>query len=258
MLKKNNNKNGSTNKAPLTNQGLSPQASARAPSKVTARPAPEKRGSSNNRGPGGLEIATNRMSYYKEGASKLYLAAGIAIVALGAQAFVAFMGYTAKNERVYFATDANGSLIELVRLGQPNQSREAVAQWVQHAIVDTFSFNFTNINDRLNASTMRWFTTAGASSFLNEINNSGYMEAVRNEKLILNLTLEHTPILVNQGPHPATGIYTWIFQSDAIVTFRTQSRQFTRNVRMTTTVDRVSVLESKDGLGISNIVLVNR
>lgn len=206
----------------------------------------------------GLTVVNNRMSFFNTSSKKLFLAAGISIIGMLGQAFIAYTGFTAKNERVYFATDPNGSLIKLIALGQPNQANPVVAQWVQNAMVDTFSLNFTNINQRLNESTMRWFTKEGASSFINEIASSGYIDSVRKEQLIMSLTLEHTPILIREGNNPRTGIYQWQFQADAILTFRTQSREFTRPVRLTTTVQRVSILERVDGLGVSHIVLTNR
>lgn len=206
----------------------------------------------------GLHVVSNRMDFFHTSGRKLMIAAGISVIGLFGQAFIAYTGFTAKNERVYFATDPNGSLIKLIALGQPNQANSVVAQWVKDAMVDTFSLNYTNINKRLNESTMRWFTKQGASSFINEIASSGYIDSVRREELIMSMTFEHTPILIREGPSPRTGIYQWQFQGDAILTFRTQSKEFTRMVRLTTTVQRVSVLESVDGLGVSHIVLTNR
>lgn len=236
---------------PVRRPAKSPAASSKVAPTGKTKPSQNKKTE-------GLQVVTNRMDFFHTSGRKLMLAAGISVIGLFGQAFIAYTGFTAKNERVYFATDPNGSLIKLIALGQPNQANTVVAQWVQKAMVDTFSLNFTNINDRLNESTMRWFTKQGASSFINEIASSGYIGSVRNEQLIMSMTFEHTPILIREGASPRTGIYQWQFQGDAILTFRTQSQEFTRNVRLTVTVQRISVLESVDGLGVSHIVLTNR
>lgn len=238
------------NKRPGNKLGPNSQSAKRAPENAAG-----KKPVANS---DGLNIVSNRMDFFNTSSRKLMLAAGISILGVFVQSAIAYMGYTAKNERVYFATDPNGSLIKLVVLSEPNQKNEVVSQWVQKAMVDTFSLNFTNINERLNESTMRWFTRSGASSFINEIASSGYIDSVRNEKLIMSMAFEHTPILIREGRNPRTGIYTWQFQGDAILTFRTQSQQFTRSIRLTTTIERVSVLESVDGIGVSHIVLTNR
>lgn len=206
----------------------------------------------------GLEVVQHRNSFYKEGSNKLYIAAGFAIAGVFLQVLIAFLGFTAKNERVYFASDKNGSLIKLVPLGQPNQKNEVVAQWMQNALVDTFSFNFTNLNSRLNETTMKWFTSNGADQFLKEMKSSGHLEVVSEGRMIMSLTLDNTPILVSYGPARDTDIYTWILQADAVLTFRTQSKEYSKKVRFTVNVERRSVLENVDGLGIAKIVMTNR
>jgi intracellular multiplication protein IcmL len=205
----------------------------------------------------GYTVVQHKNGFYKEGVTKLYIAAIVTVVGIVIQSFIAFLGFTAKNERVYIATDKNGSLITLTPLGQPNQKNEVVAQWMQNALVDTFSFNFTNLNTRLNETTMKWFTANGANQFLKEMKDSGHFEVVQEGRMIMSLTLDSTPILVSYGPGEADK-YTWILQADAVLTFRTQSKEYSKKVRFTVNVERRSILENADGLGISKIVMTNR
>lgn len=209
--------------------------------------------------PNGREDVVHRNDFYRDGNKKMYVAAGIALIALVLQVFVAYLGFTAKNERVYFATDKNGSLIKLWPLGQPNQKDEVVAQWMQNALVDTFSFNFTNMTPRLSESTMQWFTPSGREQFLSEMKSSGHMDVVNDGRMIMSLTLDHTPVLyAKPAPAPDTGIYTWRMQADAVLTFRTQSKEYSKKVRFTVAVERRSVLDNVQGLGIAKIVMTNR
>jgi intracellular multiplication protein IcmL len=205
----------------------------------------------------GYTVVQHKNGFYKEGVKKLYIAAVVTVVGILIQSIIAFFGFTAKNERVYIATDKNGSLITLTPLGQPNQKNEVVAQWMQNALVDTFSFNFTNLQTRLNETTMKWFTANGANQFLKEMRDSGHFEVVQEGRMILSLTLDSTPILVSYGPGEADK-YTWILQADAVLTFRTQSKEYSKKVRFTVNVERRSILENADGLGISKIVMTNR
>lgn len=205
----------------------------------------------------GLSTVTHRNEFYKEGDKKLKVMILVVVVIMVIQIFVAFLGFTARNERVYFATDRNGSLIPLVALGEPNQKDTVVAQWLQNALVDTFSFDFTNINTRLNESLMKWFTDAGGSELLKAMKDSGNFDVITERRMILSTTLSSTPILVSKRPN-AEGVFSWTFQVDAIMTFRTQSQEFTNNVRFTVMVDRRSVLEDVNGLGISKVVMTKR
>ena len=232
-----------------------PQRPPAQPGQQQRRPATPPQGSKPAQD--GLVVVQHKNAFYKDGSRKLYIAALVAVAGLFIQAIVAFFAFTAKSERVYIATDKNGSLINLIALGQPNQKNEVVAQWMQNALVDTFSFNFTNLNNRLNETTMKWFTENGANQFLKEMKNSGHLEVVRDGRMIMSLTLDNTPILVSYGPG-ATGIYTWILQADAVLTFRTQSKEYSKKVRFTVNVERRSVLENADGLGIAKIVMTNR
>ncbi|MHD0644537.1 DotI/IcmL family type IV secretion protein [Pseudomonas aeruginosa] len=206
-----------------------------------------------------IKVIRTRNDFVREGSKKLYIAAGVVLFGVIAQCFIAYAAFTAKSERVYIATDKNGSLLTLIPLGLPNQKSEVVAQWIQNALVDTFSFNFSDMKTQLNQATMKWFTEYGSGEFLREMKDAGYMDAVEKEELILSLTAEHTPILVNKpGPNPQTGIYTWIYQVDSILTFRTRGKEFTKKVRMTVWVERRSMLENVDGLGIAKILMTNR
>lgn len=240
-----------------------PGGVARPPQKPPVQPGQQQRRPATQAPSGrpaqeGLEVVQHKNAFYKDGSKKLYIAAIVAVIGLFLQAIVAFFAFTAKSERVYIATDNNGSLINLIPLSQPNQKNEVVAQWMQDALVDTFSFNFTNLKTRLNESTMKWFTVNGANQFLKEMQTSGHLEVVNEGRMIMSLTLENTPILVSYGPAAVTDIYTWILQADAILTFRTQSKEYSKKVRFTVNVERRSILENADGLGIAKIVMTNR
>lgn len=206
----------------------------------------------------GLEVVNHRNEYYRDGNKKMYVAAIVSIVGVFAQVMIAYSGISAKNERVYIATDSNGSLINLIPLSQPNQKPQVVAQWMQDALVDTFSFNFTDINNRLNYTTQHWFTKNGADQFLREMKESGHMDVVKDGKMIMSLTLDHTPIKIGEGYAPGSTVYSWNFQADAVLTFRTQSKEYSKKVRFTVVIERRSVLDNVEGLGIAKIVMTNR
>lgn len=207
-----------------------------------------------------VQVVKTRNDFLSDGSKKLFLAAAIVLFGVIAQCFIAYVAFSAKSERVYIATDNSGSILTLIPLGQPNHKPEVVSQWVQHALVDTFSFNYSDYQTQLNESTMKWFTDRGASEFLREVNDAGYIQAVKDGELILSLVCEHTPILVSPAPAPndKTGIWTWTFQVDAILTFRTKGKELTKKVRLTIWVERTSMLANADGLGIAKILMTNR
>lgn len=222
------------------------------------KPAPKKPlAGINAKAEQGLGKVSHRNNFYKHGTKRIYIAAIVAIAGLGLQALVAASVFTAKSERVYFATDSNGSLIQLIPLGQPNQKDIVVAQWAQRALVETFSFNFTDYKHRLNNATMTYFTKEGGDALLNALDSVGVIDAISDRKLILSMTLDHTPVLMKSGPL-RNGVYSWTFQASAIMTYRTQSQEHTNPVKFMIQVDRRSVMENADGLGISRIIMQRR
>lgn len=205
----------------------------------------------------GLQKVQLRNDFYRDSDKKLFLAAVVSVIGLIAQSLVAFSVFTAKNERVYFATDKNGSIVQLYALGQPNQKDTVVSQWVANALVDTFSFNFTDYKTRLNESTMTWFTKEGAEGLLGALNSTEVIKALLERKMILSLSLESTPVLL-EGKQNENGVWIWTFQVNGIMTYRTAAQESSSKVTFMVQVDRRSVMENADGLGISKVIMKRR
>ena len=205
----------------------------------------------------GLQKVQLRNDFYRDSDKKLFLAAAISVIGLIAQSLIAFSVFTAKNERVYFATDKNGSIVQLYALGQPNQKDMVVSQWVANALVDTFSFNFTDYKNRLNESTMTWFTKEGAEGLLSALNSAEVIKALLERKMILSLSLESTPVLL-EAKQNESGVWIWTFQVNGIMTYRTSTQESSSKVTFMVQVDRRSVMENADGLGISKVIMKRR
>lgn len=205
----------------------------------------------------GMQKVQLRNDFYRDSDKKLFIAAIASVVGLVAQSLIAFSVFTAKNERVYFATDKNGSIVQLYALGQPNQKDAVVSQWVANALVDTFSFNFTDYKTRLNESTMEWFTKEGAEGLLSALNSAEVIKALLDRKMILSLALESTPVLLEQKQNE-NGVWIWTFQVNGVMTYRTQTQESSSKVTFMVQVDRRSVMENADGLGISKVIMKRR
>lgn len=221
------------------------------------KPAPKIAGA-NAAAEQGLEKVQHRNDFYRHGDKKLFIAASVSVLGMIIQSMIAYTAFTAKSERTYFATDKNGSLVTLYALGQPNQKDSVVSQWVANALVDTFSFNFTDYQTRLNESTLNWFTKEGGEGLLGALDSVGVIKAIVERKMILSLALEHTPVLIKQGPDPVTGVWTWTFQMKGIMTYRTQSQESSDAVTFMVQVDRRSVMDNADGLGITKVIMQRR
>lgn len=204
---------------------------------------------------GGLESVVHRNEFYKDMYSKMWKIALIGVVSLFFSVATSFYVYQMKQQNVYFATDENGSLIELVALSQPNQKDSTVANWLQKALVDTFDFNYSNIRKRLNEASMKWFNNEGKQGLITAIESSGNFDVVVKREMIVSLTVDHTPLMVKKGRPSWSPSYLWKLQVPATITYRTKSNQFSNKVLFDVIVARRSLLEDPAGLGIQQIIM---
>lgn len=199
-----------------------------------------------------LTVVTLRNNFYKDSQRKVMLALSIALVLNILLASV--LGYIIANppEPKYFATSINGRIVPLVPLNLPNQSDPAVLQWANQAAIAAFSYNFVNYRDELQASS-GFFTAEGWDQFLNALQQSNNLDAVKAKKLIVSAVATRAPIILQKGL--LNGVYSWRVQMPILVTYQSASEFTQQNNVVTMLIMRVSTLNSPRGIGISQFVV---
>jgi intracellular multiplication protein IcmL len=205
---------------------------------------------------GGQETVAARNGFYKDGASILKKTSIASIACLVGSIAVTFYSASQKENNVYFAAKPDKSIIKLVGLTEPNLSDTAVTNWLSRALIDTFDFNYANVNDKLNKSTMTWFTKKGGEELLNALQSTGNIESVLQTELFVNLTLDSSPLLIDSGVDNTGKTYAWKYQAPGVITYRTRSKTFTDKVVFNITVQRQSMINDPDGLGIAKIIML--
>src|SRR4029078_3022037 len=148
----------------------------------------------------------------------------------------------------YFATSINGRITPLFPLDQPNQSVSAVLQWANQAAIASFTYNFVNYRDELQASS-GFFTAEGWDQFLGALQQSNNLDAVKAKKLIVSAVATRAPIILQKGV--LNGSYSWRVQMPILVTYQSASEFTQQNNVVTMLITRVSTLNSPRGIGIS-------
>ena len=176
------------------------------------------------------------------------------ISALTNAALVAIVGYimTHPPQPKYFATSINGRITPLFALNMPNQSDSAVLQWANQAAIAAFSYNFVNYRSELQASS-GFFTAEGWTQFLDALQQSNNLEAVKVKKLIVSAVATRAPIILQKGI--LEGRYAWRIQMPLLVTYQSASEFSQQNSVVTMLVTRVSTLNSPRGIGIAQFVV---
>lgn len=152
----------------------------------------------------------------------------------------------------YFATAINGRIIPLFPLDQPNQADDSLLQWASSAAIAAFTYNFVNYREELQASS-GFFTPDGWQLFLNALEQSNNLDAVRVKRLIVSATAINPATIVQKSI--IDGRYTWRVQIPIQVTYQSPTEYTQQNNLVTLLITRVSTLNTPQGIGIAQFVV---
>ncbi|MBA2657028.1 MAG: type IVB secretion system apparatus protein IcmL/DotI [Tatlockia sp.] len=199
-----------------------------------------------------LTAVTMRNEFYRDGQRKTMIAVIISILINFILTSLLVYLLTHPPAPKYFATSISGRVTPLFPLDEPNQSDSAVLQWANQAAIAAFTYNFVNYRDELQASS-GFFTADGWSQFLNALQQSNNLDAVKAKKLIVSSVATRAPIILQKGL--LNGVYSWRVQMPILVTYQSASEFSQQNNVVTMLINRVSTLNSPRGIGISQFVV---
>ena len=152
----------------------------------------------------------------------------------------------------YFATTINGRITPLVPLDMPNQSDSAILQWSAQAATAAYSYNFLNYRKELQVAS-EFFTPLGWRDFLQALEESNNLDAVRSKKLIVSAVATRAPVVLQKGV--LNGRYSWRVQMVLLVTYQSASEFTQEQYVVTMLITRVSTLNTPRGIGIAQFVV---
>lgn len=199
-----------------------------------------------------LTVVALRNKFYRDGQRKIILVLLISLLANFILAGLAAYIITHPPAPKYFATSINGRITPLFALNEPNQSDSAVLQWANQAAIAAFSYNFVNYRSELQAAS-GFFTANGWTQFLNALQESNNLDAVKAKKLIVSAVATRAPIILQKGI--LNNRYSWRVQMPILVTYQSASEFSQQNNVLTMLITRVSTLNSPRGIGISQFIV---
>ncbi len=199
-----------------------------------------------------LTTVALRNAFYRDGQRKIMIALLASIVINFILASLLFYLLTHPPAPKYFATTINGRITPLYPLNVPNQSDSAVLQWANQAAIAAFTYNFVNYREELQASS-GFFTAEGWSQFLNALQDSNNLDAVKAKKLIVSAVATRAPIILQKGI--LNNRFSWRVQMPILVTYQSASEFSQQNNVVTMLITRVSTLNSPRGIGIAQFVV---
>lgn len=199
-----------------------------------------------------LTAVTLRNNFYRDGLRKTILGLMISLMINLLMGWIIFYMVTHPPLPKYFATSISGRITPLFPLNEPNQADSAILQWANQAAIAAFTYNFVNYRSELQASS-GFFTAEGWQQFLNALEQSNNLDAVKAKKLIVSSVATRAPIILQKGI--LNGRYSWRVQMPILVTYQSASEFSQQNNVVTMLITRVSTLNSPRGIGIAQFVV---
>lgn len=200
-----------------------------------------------------LEVVKIRNDFYRDGQRKALLSLIISMIANVILAILLVYIITHPPKPQYFATSINGRITPLYPLDEPNQSDSAILQWANYAAIASFSYNFVNYREELQAAS-GFFTADGWDSFLAALERSNMLKGVVAKKLIVSAVATRAPVILKKG-QISGGPYAWRVQMPILVTYQSSAVITQENYVVTMLITRVSTLNSPRGIGISQFIV---
>lgn len=130
-------------------------------------------------------------------------------------------------------------------LSSPTYSGTRIQSWVGRVIAETLTFDFTNINERIDQASV-YYTPAAASAMRASIGANGLVDAVEGGRLSVSVTPLFSPRVVDFKI--INGQNTWFVEAPILLTYTSASSRETRSLLVTVRVRADDPAVNPDGL----------
>ncbi len=197
-----------------------------------------------------------RNAFYRDGYRlllRISLVQGIVVVLLIAT--LISMVLSMDTRHIYFATTADGRIINIVPLNEPYRSRGDVVAWAAGKAREVMNFGYNNYRQSLQTSSVN-FTPSGWETFTKAMKDARILEAIEARKLTVKMHIESAPEVKKAGVKD--GVYTWLLQFPVNIKFDGVDAPASIMASLVLRVVRVSTLQNPEGISIEQWVTVGR
>ena len=204
---------------------------------------------------GPLMSVVIRNEFYRDGfrnMMRIVIAESIIIVVL-ILTFIVYMNASKSQDR-YFATTADGRIMQLVPLDRPNMVTSALLSWAAQSAVEVMTFGFHDYQRRMqNAS--RNFTRHGWETFTSALQKSRIMESIDVGQQVVTAHPRSTPILKEESIR--NGKYRWVVDLPLNVSYQSGNATRHDSLMLRMVIERVPSLENPNGVGIEQWIAMS-
>lgn len=136
---------------------------------------------------------------------------------------------------------------QLITLPYPHQSFKNITKWLELALMNTYSFDFNNYNERVDLAS-EYFTSDGYTMYKNALNNAKIQDFI-NKKIQVSLVTTREPVLINRGKFGTTEFLR--FRAPVSISYFGGAKPIIQNQIVEILVLRVPAHQSPKGLAIA-------
>ena len=196
--------------------------------------------------------AVNRFAFHRDQHHGWRRAAAWLLACNALTAF-AFAGYVWLHSTVYVTVAAtpDGRLVPLTPLDEPIMSDAALRNWTAAAVTEAFTLGHHDWRLRL-AAVRESFTDAGYESFLHGLNESLFLDRLRDNLQVASAVAQGAPVVTDTRYF--RGRLGWVIEFPLLVTFSAGARSVSRDLIARVLVMRVPLSERPAGIGIEQLI----
>lgn len=196
--------------------------------------------------------AVNRFAFHRDQHRSWRRAAAWLLVCNALTAF-AFAGYVWLHSTVYVTVAAtpDGRLVPLTPLDEPIMSDAALRNWTVAAVTEAFTLGHHDWRLRL-AAVRENFTDAGYESFLDGLNESLFLDRLRDHLQVASAVAQGAPVVTDTRYF--RGRLGWAIEFPLLVTFSAGARSVSQDLIARVLVMRVPLSERPAGIGIEQLI----
>lgn len=203
----------------------------------------------------GLTQVIMRNQFYRDKYRQVSLAFLLVLVINLLLAGIIFYKVINQPQPVYFATTADGKIVELEPLSTPVLSDAQVLQFATRAAVASYTYNYVNYREQLQGAA-DYFTVRGWKNYQEELKKSKNLEAVVNNRLVGYATPTGAPVIVDRGV--IDGVYAWKVTLPILATYEGGATKITQPLTVTMVIIRVPVVSNPKGVEVSSFYAAER
>lgn len=148
----------------------------------------------------------------------------------------------------YLYVEPGKKPVAMQTLASPTYSVTRIQSWTARIISETLSFNYLNIDERLENATV-FYTPAAASGMRGSIVANGLTDTVKSSRLNVTVTPLQSPRIVDF--YIINGENTWVVETPVLMTYASSSSRQTVSLLVIAKVKAVDPAINPDGLLVS-------